>query len=176
MVGSCYVNGCCVPAASSRIPALAGILDGCFTTRGRSRLRLVRGRSPLPLARLPLNPGRSRLRLVRERSPLPSARLPLNPGRSQLRLAHERSPLPSARLPFNTGTLTAPASFAKGRHCLWLGSQGHNFQMLSYKPFNQFQLFYQYRPDFRFSTCLITGRLLISLLNKRTATRPFSCC
>ncbi|OAX46384.1 hypothetical protein gpAD87_28180 [Paenibacillus sp. AD87] len=46
----------------------------------------------------------------------------------------------------------------EGRHCLWLGSRVHDFQMLFYKPFNQFQLFYQYRPDFTFSTCLIIGR------------------
>ncbi len=127
-------EGCRVPAASSKIPADRRSLgrplyhERALTASPRSRW------SPLPSARLPLN--------TRTLTALPRSR---------------RWPLPLARLPLNTRALTASPA-RDGRHCLRLGSRVHDFQMFSYKPFNQFQLFYQYRPDFRFSTCLIIGR------------------
>ncbi|MET3832622.1 hypothetical protein ABIC86_004094 [Paenibacillus sp. DS2363] len=61
------------------------------------------------------------------------------PERSRLRLDRDRSPLPLARL--------------RGQHWGTLDSQ-----LLSYKPFNQFQHFYQYRLDFKISTSLNIGR------------------
>ncbi len=127
-------EGCRVPAASSKIPAKCRSLrrplynERALTALPRSQV------SPLPLARLPLNTRTLTASPCSRWSPLPLARLPLNTGRSRLRLVRD------------------------GRHCLRLGSWVHDFQMFSYKPFNQFQLFYQYRPDFTFSTCLIIGR------------------
>ncbi len=108
-------------------------------------------------------------------------------GRSRLRLGRDRSPLPSARLQGQHRDALGFATFATGRHCLRLGSKGQgrdalgfalvaarsplplarlrgqhwgtlDSQLLSYKPFNQFQHFYQYRPEFKISTSLIIGR------------------
>jgi hypothetical protein len=114
-------EGCRVPAASSKIPADRRSLGRpLYHERTLTALPCSR-RSPLPLARLPLNTGMLTASPRSRRSPLPLARLPLDTGTLTALPRSRGSPLPLARLPLNTGMLTASPR-SRGRHCLWLGS------------------------------------------------------
>ncbi len=97
-----------VPAASSKIPAACRSLGRLLyhVRDAHGFALLAEGRHCLWLGS-PSTPGRSRLHLARERSPLPLARLPLNTGTLTASPCSRRVAIALARLPLNTRTLTA---------------------------------------------------------------------
>jgi len=141
-----YCEGTLSASPRSRQVAIASG-SAPSSTPERSRLRHVRGKVAIAFGSAPSStPERSRLRPDRDKVAIAFGSAPRSrAGRSRLCLDRDRSPLPLARL--------------RGQHHGALDSQGgHDSQLLSYKPFNQFQHFYQYRPEFKISTSLIIGR------------------